>query len=441
MRDVDLTRVLPTGELGWATLLEYVRETDDRIERYFLEVKSDVDLSTKRGRAKVAKFILGAANRDPQQAAGRFGGYAVMLLGVGDGRASGIRGFEAMELNRDVQKFIGADGPRWDFDRIPTDGEQDVIAIVVAPPTGQVWTCRADGEGLINGEIYVRADGETRKAKGDEVRAMIERATTLRHPAFSIGVELLGCVNAIRVDTRTLLEAIEQKGEALLDQLCDHSEDLRFSDPYPYLGGRIIDFHKLPDIRTKEEFRVEVDTWLRRARDCPAAGVLESMGRERQGLRIRVLNRTRTFLRDVRIDFEFGGNVTATAWREPNFGSPIDLFPGIPQAWGNKLLDYHFPRYATYARSRHGIIEIKQDTPARLSLVMDTLRPEEDFTTGDDYVVLVLVTDEAPDDPLSCHWRLTAEGVNDVHEGKFGVIATFTDLRDRIEGILRPKLG
>jgi hypothetical protein len=71
------------GEMGWAALVAYAAASDDRIERYFLEVKSDVDLNTKAGRAKVAKFILGAANRDPGQVARRFGGHAVMLLGVG----------------------------------------------------------------------------------------------------------------------------------------------------------------------------------------------------------------------------------------------------------------------------------------------------------------------------------------------------------------------
>jgi len=80
------------GEMSWAALVAYAAASDDRIERYFLEVKSDVDLNTKAGRAKVAKFILGAANRDPGQVARRFGGHAVMLLGVGSGTTRGLRG-------------------------------------------------------------------------------------------------------------------------------------------------------------------------------------------------------------------------------------------------------------------------------------------------------------------------------------------------------------
>ena len=164
------------GEMSWAALVAYAAASDDRIERYFLEVKSDVDLNTKAGRAKVAKFILGAANRDPGQVARRFGGHAVMLLGVGSGTTHGIAAFEAQDLARDVARWVGVDGPTWDFERIRAGSQLDVIAVVVDPPTGDVWTCRADGDGLANGDIYVRADGNTRKATGDEVRAMVSRA-------------------------------------------------------------------------------------------------------------------------------------------------------------------------------------------------------------------------------------------------------------------------
>jgi hypothetical protein len=62
--EIDLSR-LPTGELGWSELVDFVRSSDDRIERYFLEVKSEADLNTKADRAKVAKFILGAPTATP----------------------------------------------------------------------------------------------------------------------------------------------------------------------------------------------------------------------------------------------------------------------------------------------------------------------------------------------------------------------------------------
>lgn len=51
----------------------------------------------------------------------------------------------------------------WGVERISVDG-RDVIVIVVDLPTGDVWTCRADGEGLTDDGTYLCVDGETRRA-------------------------------------------------------------------------------------------------------------------------------------------------------------------------------------------------------------------------------------------------------------------------------------
>jgi hypothetical protein len=80
----------------------------------------------------VAKFILGAANRDPERSAPRFEGHALMVLGVGDnGHVPGVPAFEALDLETDVQRFTGVDGPRWDFERVKWDDDRDVIVVIV----------------------------------------------------------------------------------------------------------------------------------------------------------------------------------------------------------------------------------------------------------------------------------------------------------------------
>ncbi|WP_367127866.1 hypothetical protein [Saccharothrix sp. HUAS TT1] len=156
-------------------LIDALSRTDDRVERHFLELKSDVDLTGTAGRTKVVKFILGAANRDPDTAARYLQGHALMVLGVAPGAVTGIAPFEAMELARFVARYTGTPGPRWDFERIPAGEGRDVI--VIDPPTGGLWTCLSDGpEKLTDGAIFVRADGETRLAKGAEIRAMVDRS-------------------------------------------------------------------------------------------------------------------------------------------------------------------------------------------------------------------------------------------------------------------------
>lgn len=100
---------MPTGDAGWQRFAENVRGLDDSYERYFLELKSDVDLNTATGRAKVAKFILCAANRIKREAMRKLEGRALLVLGIGV--PGGVPPFEANELDRVVQKFAGKPGP------------------------------------------------------------------------------------------------------------------------------------------------------------------------------------------------------------------------------------------------------------------------------------------------------------------------------------------
>jgi hypothetical protein len=433
--DVDLSR-LPLGEMGWAALVAYAAASDDRIERYFLEVKSDVDLNTKAGRAKVAKFILGAANRDPGQVARRFGGHAVMLLGVGSGTTHGIAAFEAQDLARDVARWVGVDGPTWDFERIRA-GQLDVIAVVVDPPTGDVWTCRADGDGLANGDIYVRADGNTRKATGDEVRAMVSRARS-SSPMVDVEIEMLGEVNALGVDLDFLGQWIDWREVNYRMQ----------AEPKPDSGSAahglaaFMALNMTHDTRSVAEFLAEVSAWHEKAVAAPVDGIVSTAGRLFAGVRVRIKNRTKTFLHDVRLDIGINDSVRATDWLDPERAEPIDLFPDSPIDMGMKDLSQSIAlagiaaRSATFPRSRHGILDIRRGEPAKLVMMMDSLRPQEEFVSDDDEVVLVMVDDADPGSAVTGSWRMTAGEVNDVYEGEFSIPVRYRDWREPIRELL-----
>lgn len=433
MTDPDLTR-LPTGEMGWAALVAHAAATDDRIERYFLEVKSDIDLTSRSGRAKVAKFILGASNRDPAQAGRRFGGHAVMLLGIGGGATPGIAPFEAQDLARDVARWIGVEGPSWDFERIQTGEPQDVIAVIVDPPTRQIWTCRADGDGLADGDIYVRGDGNTRKATGDEVRAMLARATTPT-AEIAVAVSVAGEVLALTVDPSVLTDWAEARRHELLKQVA----------PRPAVGraNAIAAFSSLNfslDRRSPDEFRAQVDSWHQGIISDPAAGVVTAAGRLFAGVRVRVKNQTRTYLRDLQIDLEFDGEVQATQWDARPKSHRTNLFPDPPIDWGEgpRLAFPGLQHLSKLPLPRHGDrnVEIADRTPARLVLRMDSLRPEEEFLSDDDDVVLVMLVDANPDRPVSGRWRMTAGDVNDVYDGEFTIPVKYRDWRGPINALL-----
>ncbi|KAB2806982.1 hypothetical protein F9L07_28530 [Pimelobacter simplex] len=422
MSDLDLTR-LPKGERGRMALLDYVRSSDDRVERYFLEVKSDVDLTTKEGRAKVAKFVLAAANRDADRAAKRFEGHALMVLGVGAGVAAGVGAFEAMDLERDVQKFTGVDGPVWDFERIPVDDDRDVIMIVVDPPTGAVWTCLADGPaGLQDGAIYVRGDGDTRRASGAEIRQMISRAQAPR-VTVDVDVELLGQVQSFAIEAAPIVERVNREADRLLSHVAPRGASAAFR----VLGSM--------DTRPRARFTQEVEAWRTSITDDPFAGPLALAAHQLDGLQIRVTNRTRTFLRDVRVEIEFDAPVRALEWLSPlEDDEEFDVLPGRPKAWGTDTIGalggYSFGRVSSSipVRSPDGVTKIESALPARLGLSFQDLRPETTRLSDDDDVVLVMLPVTVAVESITARWRLTAAEVHDVFEGEFEVTVKHVDV-------------
>lgn len=434
MNEVDLSK-LPSGQLSWAELVRHAVASDDRVERYFLEVKSNVDLNSNTGRAKVAKFILGAANRDPTRAAARFGGHAVMLLGIGAGEAMGINPFEAMDLARYVGRIIGANGPAWDFERIPAAGGRDVIAVHVEPPTGDVWTCRADADGLRNGAIYVRADGETREATGDELRVMLDRMKS-KAPNIDLELSVDGVIHGLVVDRRFLTEVVEAEALRL--------RSLASPPAHPY-SVRMSALGSLSrDSRSKDAYFQEVEAWREEAVEDPLAGARELASHLRQGIQVRVINRTSRYLRGVRIEISFDRPVEALAWNDPEDRKYIARFPRAPKEWGSDpylgvLLPRMTPPPLVYPRSSHGVVRIVTESPPTLLMEMDDLRPHEVYVSDDDDVVLAIFAAEVQPSPVRGRWAMTAEDVHELFSGDLEVPVEESDWREPMVGWYWPE--
>src|SRR5665647_2493699 len=102
------TGVIPLGERALQSILDHVIAVGDEAETTYLEVKSSLALGSKTGVAKVAKFLLGVANRRPNEAASHFHGYAVLVIGAQKGGAPGVpRGVEPHELEDRLRPYLG----------------------------------------------------------------------------------------------------------------------------------------------------------------------------------------------------------------------------------------------------------------------------------------------------------------------------------------------
>lgn len=454
---IDLSRA-PRGELAAARLVEAVAQSGDLAERHYLELKAPPDLSSKTSKAKVAKFILGAGNRLPDRAMAAFEGYGVMIVGVSKGRIEGIPPIEALALSQVVDPFLGAAGPRWDIVRVPVVGSNnEVLLILVEPPReGQPpFICRADGEGLKNGRIYYRADGETREATADEVDLLIARGQARLPAPVEIDVAMVGSVVPLIVDEATLSDLVATVRRRLLaalpraPQASDGDGELTASLPLGFgasvamtrmlaeqaaLASKIASAIGMedPETRSEDEYRAEIDTWEARLRQAWPQSVELFALHVLPGNEVKIASTTSTFLQGVQVKLHLEGDVEVgervrlrPTWERLKLPSP-------PRPWGPSKRDLGFN--SPLARAAFASLPYRGHEPppsfstsavwkttGSVEVVIDVgdLRPEAIFETSDGDSVL-LVRGEVPDDVRGT-WSATVRGYDTVFRGNIEV--------------------
>ena len=432
--EIDLTRV-PRGELAARALVEALSLTDDRAERHFLEVKSSIDLTTKEGLAKLAKFILGAANRMPDVAAGAFEGHAVMVLGVAQGSVPGIKPVEALAIERGVRPYLSVNGPRWDLQRVPVNGGREVLLILVDPPKwGQpAFPCFKDGPSLHNGQIIVRADGETRQATGEEVLQLQQRGRC-EQPDVDLAVDIAGVAVAHTCDESVLEDHIERE-TARLEAAMPSSEPL----PSHPLASLIRGVGHRDESRTVQQYEEQIASW---AAECRASWslALEAVAATiTPTITISVTNRTRSFLEDVALEIHLEGPVRGLEPVEPEDFEPDSLLPSPPRAWGpwvdySSIIPSGLSTYIPPMPSLPSSISFRNDGSVTVNVDVGDLRPLHTYRTDDD---LVLVVDDENRTELNGTWKITARGHNAVYEGNLVMPVETQDITTRMERLLK----
>ena len=330
-----------------------------------------------------------------------------------------------MDLTRYVTRIIGADGPRWDFERIPSTEGLDVIAVQVEPPTGDVWTCRADADGLTDGSVYVRADGETRRATGDELRLMLERMKS-KAPDVDLDVSIEGVVHGVIVDTQFLTDAIHGESKRLTN-LASPAKN-QYGIKFASLGIE-------RDQRSRSAYLRDIEAWQTAALADPVAGSRDLVSHARDGIRVRVENHTSRYLRGVRIEIDFDAPISATDWNDPYDLKYVRPFPEAPKDWGTdtsllRLARSNLGSSAHGPVQTHGVVKVIEKFPASLVMEMDDLRSREIFRSDADDVVLAVIAEEVAPGTVRGRWRMTAEDVHEVFSGQFEVALDVSDWRD-----------
>lgn len=472
---LDLSRA-PLGQLAAARLVEAVAAGDDRLERHFLEVKSDLDLVKKNDVAKIAKYILGSANRLPEIAAAAFEGYGVMIIGVAPGDARGVPPIEILEISKIVSQYIGASGPQWDIVRVPVHGSiNEVLVIVVDPPKkGQKpFSCRKEGDGLINGRIYIRADGETREAKADELDRLFERAAAQVTPDVSFEVTVIGDTFPLRIDEKSTIEAhIDRVRTQLLAALpapqMKKSLDTRQISTTGLEATRLNigaasmmrQFAKAssvaesilgsdPEERTEMQYRKSIEKWEQMFRAMWPDALDTLAGYAFNGVAIHVTNATKTFFHDVEVKIHLEGVVRGVDYHDgQNEIQKSDLnFPSPPRRWGPTLrrpFDPSLLRVQNYVpnipSSYRSPLDWNNSGSVDLTLNVGELRPRQSYEFDNDELVLILPFTEQAE--VHGTWEITARDHNDIFLGElFLKVGAPVDLTPMVRKLLELDLS
>ncbi|OCB29468.1 hypothetical protein A9X02_27795 [Mycobacterium malmoense] len=436
----------------------------DIAERHFIELKSEIDPTSKDGAAKVAKFILGAAHRDPDRAAKYLGGYAVMILGVAHNDVRGLPRFETKDISAAVQQYLGEPGPRWDFTRVRVDDDHEVIVIIIDPPVqGEIWPCCREGNGLVDGRIYIRADGETREANHDEIRALVARTRAGdKEPGPDLVVRLRGVVNRFHLDPSVCDEYIaghRQRLEALAPTENPPSPSAAAPRQAGVAGAaeslaasirRMTEATTEPGPRSREEYFAEIDDWEARVRRL-WRGFASNFAFSLATTRVEACSQS--YLEEVKVKIHLDGAVRALEGDEEEWAriSTFDSLPTAPRPWGPRSMlpfatidpasfplgyDYLPSTSAMTARpySRYDNVNVENTNSVDISVLIEELRPEDAYISGDEFT-LWLNTD---DENVTGTWTVTAKRHHTQYSGELQIeVCDPIDITEALRAHLR----
>ncbi|RKR87355.1 hypothetical protein BDK92_1630 [Micromonospora pisi] len=411
--DTDIT---PLGERALRGVLDHVIAVGDEAESTYLEVKSTLDTNGKAAAAKIAKFLLGAANRRPHEAARHFRGYAVLVIGAQKDGASGVpRGTEAHELEDRLRPYLGPQFPAFEFGRIGVDAEHEVLFVIAQPPQeGQtIFACHKSFQGddrrdnLEDGAIYVRGTSNTRPARSGEVEALVERARGGRKPPIALEVEVLGPISRVA------------RAEEVLESLRDYEEEQFGKEPELAKDAFAATSIRLASSvfggtahLTAEDRERALATWRKGRTQHIARGREHFLGVALTGVGVRVVSRDRfvakphlivTFHGCELLDYRDPDDADYTTAVEPIFRASHPLGASIDFA----ALRAHSHNYPVAWHNR--------GDDAEVVLTPESFRPNVPWTSDqDDYVI---VTRDPQTTSVDITWVLTEDGNDEVTSG------------------------
>jgi hypothetical protein len=165
-------------------------------ETTWLEWKSQVDWDNPVDVAiKVARHVIGFANRDPVEAQGFAGGEAYLVF-LADAANPSMSRIDPADIENKVSPYLGTDGPQWSSSYVDINGSVSLLITVAPPRAGDhIHSLRKQADKYRNGTVFVRRPGKTEVADSTDVRRLELRA---QGGASQIAIEVGARPNALR---------------------------------------------------------------------------------------------------------------------------------------------------------------------------------------------------------------------------------------------------
>lgn len=412
---------VPLGERAWRKILDHVVAVGDEAETTYLEVKSSFDVTSKIGTAKIAKFLLGAANRRPQEAARHFRGHAVLIIGAEKGIAPGVnRGVEAHELEDRLRSYLGPQFPAFEFGRIGVGADKEVLFVVAQPPQdGQpIFPCHKTFQGddrrdsLEDGAIYVRGTSNTRPARSGEVLALVERARRGGKPPIELEVGVLGPI--CRVDrVEEILESLRNYQEEQFSKQQEPAENASFASTTVRLAESVFG---TPGPLSAEDREKALVTWRTRKGEHIEKGREHFLGAGLLGAGVRVVSRDR-FVAKPNLIVTFHG-CELLEHLDPDDADFEKAVEPVLRAKDpfRPAFDYSALRSVP---SDYPVAWSNRDEDAEVVLTPESFRPNMPWTSAqDDYVI---ISRDPHASSVEVTWVLTEDGIDAVTGGELRV--------------------
>lgn len=422
------TNSIPLGESSWRAILKHVQKVGDEAETSYLEIKSTLDITDEHGRikigyqakVKIAKFLLGAANRLPKDAARHFQGYAVLVVGAEKENVQGIpRGIEQHDLENALGPYLDSQFPGFELGRLPISETKEVLFIIAIPPEeGQpIYPCHKNyqsnhkADRLRDGAIYVRASSNTREAKSGEVLALVKRAQCQQKPPIDLEVSLNGPIYRVDRINEIMNSLYDSEEEDFKDEITKrHQQE---NAPEPFLQ---ISFPSIVAPPSSSSMKEALTFWRDRRPKYISTGRKHLLGASLDISRIQVVSRGR-FIAKPHLSVVFH-NCEILNWISPNDADWEKMVEPVIRS-----TDIFENRYNVGNFS----VNIPQVDPyfgndfdnAWVTLEAESFRPDTPWSNRS--ATCILLARDISAERIEVTWSLTEDDNDEVTTGNFSI--------------------